>query len=109
MSFAAHLKIAARFALVVTVVLAAPAFAEQVLAEQVLAEQTFAEQSPASPPAAVGAVSIDCARAGVSCRALESCAQACGYLHQCSLDKLDRDKDGIPCESLCKRTCDAQG
>jgi len=99
MSFAAHLKIAARFAPVVAVALAAPAFVVQVLAEQ----------NPASPPAAAGAVSIDCARAGVSCRALESCAQACGYLHQCSLDKLDRDKDGIPCESLCKRTCDAQG
>jgi len=104
MSFAAHLKIAARFALVVAVALATPAFAVQVLAEQ-----AFAEQNPASPPAEAGAVSIDCARAGVSCRALESCAQACGYLHQCSLDKLDRDKDGIPCESLCKRTCDAQG
>jgi len=99
MGFSAHLKIAGRSALFVAVALAAPAFAEQVVAEQ----------NPASPPAAAGAVSIDCARAGVSCRALESCGQACGYLHQCSLDKLDRDKDGIPCESLCKRTCDAQG
>jgi len=37
------------------------------------------------------------------CKEMSSCAEAMMYLKQCGLSKLDRDGDGIPCESLCKR------
>ncbi len=35
------------------------------------------------------------------CRHMDSCAEACFYLNECGLGRLDRDKDGIPCESFC--------
>lgn len=73
-------------------------FAALTLARPLAAEQ---ETEPAASP-----VSPDCERSGVTCGILETCAQACGYLRQCGLGKLDRDKDGIPCESLCPATCD---
>ena len=38
-----------------------------------------------------------------TCKQMSSCAEARHYLNVCGLDRLDRDNDGIPCESLCKR------
>lgn len=35
------------------------------------------------------------------CKQMSICAEARFYLNQCGLDRLDRDGDGIPCESLC--------
>ena len=35
------------------------------------------------------------------CRQMNSCAEANYYLNQCGLGRLDRDNDGIPCESIC--------
>ena len=35
------------------------------------------------------------------CAQMSSCDEAYFYLQQCGLGKLDRDKDGIPCESIC--------
>lgn len=35
------------------------------------------------------------------CRQMSSCAEAQFYLNQCGLTRLDRDRDGIPCESIC--------
>ena len=35
------------------------------------------------------------------CKQMESCKEARFYLTKCSLRRLDRDKDGIPCESIC--------
>ncbi len=35
------------------------------------------------------------------CRDMDSCEEAYFYLEQCGLRKLDRDHDGIPCESIC--------
>lgn len=35
------------------------------------------------------------------CRQMNSCDEAYFYLKQCGLGRLDRDKDGIPCESIC--------
>lgn len=37
-----------------------------------------------------------------TCKQMTSCKEAMFYLKECGLSKLDRDKDGIPCESLCK-------
>jgi hypothetical protein len=36
------------------------------------------------------------------CKEMSSCAEAKFYLTQCGLSRLDRDGDGIPCESLCR-------
>jgi endonuclease YncB( thermonuclease family) len=36
------------------------------------------------------------------CGDMSSCAEAEFYLNQCGLRKLDRDRDGVPCESLCR-------
>ncbi len=68
-----------------------------------------AEPAQTPVPATTGALTVECERKGVTCGALESCAEACGFLRQCGMKKLDRDTDGIPCETLCTRPCDAQG
>lgn len=39
------------------------------------------------------------------CKDMNSCAEACSYLNECGLGRLDKDKDGIPCESLCGGGC----
>jgi endonuclease YncB( thermonuclease family) len=36
------------------------------------------------------------------CREMTSCAEARFYLQQCGLSRLDGDRDGVPCESLCR-------
>lgn len=44
------------------------------------------------------------------CKELKTCEEACFYLQRCNVSRLDRDKDGIPCEKLCKKTaCKASG
>jgi hypothetical protein len=35
------------------------------------------------------------------CKEMVDCAEARFYLTECGVDSLDRDKDGVPCESLC--------
>jgi endonuclease YncB( thermonuclease family) len=37
------------------------------------------------------------------CREMRSCAEARFYLAQCGLARLDGDRDGVPCETLCSR------
>ncbi len=37
-----------------------------------------------------------------TCSEMDSCEEATCYLIQCGLTRLDRDNDGIPCESLCE-------
>lgn len=37
-----------------------------------------------------------------TCKQMQSCSEARFYLTQCGLTRLDRDKDGIPCESICR-------
>lgn len=36
------------------------------------------------------------------CKQMKNCAEAHFYLTHCGRKKLDKDSDGIPCESLCK-------
>lgn len=36
------------------------------------------------------------------CREMTSCAEARFYLQQCGLSRLDGDRDGVPCETLCR-------
>jgi endonuclease YncB( thermonuclease family) len=36
------------------------------------------------------------------CREMTSCAEARFYLSQCGLSRLDNDRDGVPCEAICR-------
>lgn len=42
---------------------------------------------------------FDCAPK--TCRQIGSCEEALHLLYTCGLRRLDRDRDGIPCEGLC--------
>ena len=37
------------------------------------------------------------------CREMRSCAEARFHLAECGLTRLDGDRDGVPCETLCSR------
>lgn len=37
-----------------------------------------------------------------TCGQMSNCAEAKHYLNDCGVSRLDRDHDGIPCESLCR-------
>jgi endonuclease YncB( thermonuclease family) len=37
-----------------------------------------------------------------TCREMSSCAEAMFYLTRCGLSRLDGNRDGIPCESVCR-------
>lgn len=36
------------------------------------------------------------------CAQMSGCAEARFYLEECGLRRLDRDNDGVPCESICQ-------
>lgn len=36
-----------------------------------------------------------------TCSQMESCEEAKFHLTQCGVKSLDRDNDGVPCESIC--------
>ncbi|PHS33218.1 MAG: hypothetical protein COA92_04810 [Sulfurovum sp.] len=35
------------------------------------------------------------------CKHMSSCEEAKFLLNQCGMKRLDRDKDGVPCENIC--------
>ncbi|MBF7065776.1 excalibur calcium-binding domain-containing protein [Aliarcobacter butzleri] len=37
-----------------------------------------------------------------TCKEMKSCKEAMFYLRECGVSRLDRDKDGIPCETICR-------
>lgn len=60
------------------------------------------ESKPRSSPAAAkGAPGGACGEKRY-CKQMQSCEEAKFYLRQCGVDTLDRDGDGVPCESLCQ-------
>ncbi|KAA2211355.1 thermonuclease family protein [Teichococcus oryzae] len=67
-------------------------------------------QGPTSQPApaplplasaAAGSAAFSCGGKRY-CREMSSCAEARFHLQQCGLSRLDGDRDGVPCESLCR-------
>lgn len=36
------------------------------------------------------------------CEGKKTCKEAMFYLRECGVSRLDRDKDGIPCETICR-------
>ena len=57
--------------------------------------------APTRPPTPIPQPAVDCSRR--TCGSFGSCAQVLSYLQSCPQwwSSLDRDRDGIPCESLC--------
>lgn len=39
------------------------------------------------------------------CKQMSSCDEACFYLQQCGLTRLDGNSDGVPCNRLCSTAC----
>jgi endonuclease YncB( thermonuclease family) len=73
------------------------------------AERGGATRPTETPPAAVAPQrSSPAATSGFTCgakqycREMTSCAEAQFYLSQCGLARLDGDRDGVPCETLCR-------
>jgi endonuclease YncB( thermonuclease family) len=67
-------------------------------------EHTTGQPALSSTPrasAASGASGFSCGGKRL-CREMSSCAEARYHLQQCGLSRLDGDRDGIPCESLCR-------
>jgi endonuclease YncB( thermonuclease family) len=67
--------------------------------------QGQSSQSAPAPPsrasATSGAAAFSCGSKRY-CREMSSCAEARFHLQQCGLSRLDGDRDGVPCESLCR-------
>lgn len=49
----------------------------------------------------IDAQSQTCGQRRPYCKSLSSCKEALFFLEVCGYKKLDRDGDGIPCESIC--------
>uniref|UniRef100_UPI00138FFCF1 excalibur calcium-binding domain-containing protein n=1 Tax=Teichococcus vastitatis TaxID=2307076 RepID=UPI00138FFCF1 len=67
-------------------------------------ERTTGQPALSSTPrvsAASGASGFGCGGKRL-CREMTSCAEARFHLQQCGLSRLDGDRDGVPCESLCR-------
>lgn len=56
-----------------------------------------------APNSGINNVTAGCDSEKRYCRQMNSCAEAHHYLKQCGLSNLDRDKDGTPCEALCRQ------
>ncbi|WP_043839199.1 thermonuclease family protein [Muricoccus aerilatus] len=72
------------------------------------AERSGGARPTEAPPAVAPQRSTPAASSGFSCggkqycREMTSCAEARFYLNQCGLSRLDGDRDGVPCETLCR-------
>jgi len=62
-----------------------------------------APAAAATPPRSSPAASSGFSCGGKQyCREMASCAEARFHLSQCGLTRLDGDRDGVPCETLCR-------
>ena len=65
-------------------------------------EMDCSVNKPSDPPElSSGQVSVVCGSKKY-CKEMGSCEEAKAFLTECRLTGLDRNKDGVPCESLCK-------
>jgi hypothetical protein len=62
---------------------------------------TFCVTSPGAAPASAAPDTGSCGEKRF-CKQMADCAEAMHYLKDCGLYKLDKDGDGVPCESLCR-------
>lgn len=61
------------------------------------ASGSSAQPQPTSPPAPAG-YRCNCSK---TCGEMSSCEEAYFQLNTCGCRRLDRDNDGVPCESIC--------
>lgn len=61
----------------------------------------FGRRGEHTPSSSNRSSSLTCGRKRY-CKDMSSCDEAKNYWERCGLSQLDRDKDGVPCESLCK-------
>ncbi|PPB54646.1 excalibur calcium-binding domain-containing protein [Campylobacter hyointestinalis] len=45
-------------------------------------------------------LAVDCSKPK-HCKQMKNCKEAYEYLYKCGYTGLDRDGDGVPCESIC--------
>lgn len=62
--------------------------------------KTSGTVSPSTSGGSSGSSGFTCA-GKTTCGQMASCAEAQFYLNTCGVSRLDGDKDGVPCESLC--------
>ena len=62
----------------------------------IMAEECAGTMTSEELPAA----QVDC-QAKRYCTQMKTCEEARAYLTQCKIKSLDRDGDGVPCETLC--------
>jgi len=55
----------------------------------------------ASAETSASSSGLECAGKS-KCGEMSSCAEAKFYLNECGVGRLDRDHDGVPCESICR-------
>jgi endonuclease YncB( thermonuclease family) len=65
------------------------------------AERSTPRKAAPSQPTASTATGFAC-EGKRTCGQMDSCAEARFYLNQCGVSRLDGDKDGTPCEKLCR-------
>lgn len=75
-----------------------------ILVSSVLAPTASDAQSPPERSVEVDTAPM-CAGKSL-CREMATCAEAVHYLTACGVASLDRDGDGIPCETACGKTLD---
>lgn len=64
-------------------------------------QQHDASKATSSSSSSTSSTGFTCG-SKTTCGAMSSCAEARFYLQQCGLTRLDRDGDGVPCESICR-------
>jgi endonuclease YncB( thermonuclease family) len=64
-------------------------------------DKVSASSTP-SRPVAIGTAATGSCGTKRTCGQMASCEEARHYLNDCGLQKLDRDGDGVPCESVCR-------
>jgi Excalibur calcium-binding domain len=57
-------------------------------------------ESDTSPQRVKRASGFQCS-GKTKCKEMDSCEEAYFYLKKCGVSRLDRDHDGVPCESIC--------
>ncbi|WP_136067105.1 endonuclease [Modicisalibacter radicis] len=75
-----------------------PYVSDETLPAQAILPTTSVANDPGLPVSDDG---FNCATRK-TCGAMASCEEALYYLHQCGNKRLDRDKDGLPCERTCR-------
>lgn len=64
-------------------------------------EPPGASETASTEAASAPGQKYDCKKAPSYCKEMKTCEEATYYLTQCRMTKLDKDRDGKPCENVC--------